>query len=1064
MINTGVVPVRYSQPETVLPMKALVAAILFAVVAGPIPAQDVVIENTTLAVRWSGETQRFSLLAKPVGRAVIVDGVLSAPDGTARQGTTTHATFGRGDTIEVSYADGHRDVIAVFPDVPFALLRSSVHNGGGAPSQVRQVRAATFRVDLGKPLSELRALGTGGLQPVEKGVGSYMWLTVAEPATRHGVVAGWITSDRGSGVLVPSADGEAAQVAAHIDYGRLQLAPGATEDLETLALGYFDDARLGLEAYADAIAKVYAIRLPPQRVGYCTWYAEEHGGACDEQHLAELTAFAAQHLKPFGFDFIQIDDKWQNGRHRNGPAKDFTTHRANGPYPHGMKGPADDIQAHGLMPGIWFMPFAGDHEDPLFKDHLDWFAKDAAGKPFETRWGGTCLDMTQPGAREHLRGVVQRIAHEWGYQFFKMDGLWTGTATRLMYVNDGYQDDQIGEASLQDLGQTHIEAYRNGLKLVREVAGPDVFLLGCCVSQNMRSFGGAFGLVDAMRVGPDTGAGHIGTHHGSRQYFLHGRVWLNDPDCVSVRAATPLEQARVNASWTAITGQLFYNSDWLPALPAERVEILKRTMTPHGLRPRPVDLFDTEPAQIWLLTDTRHAPRRDVVAFFNWDAKKPTTLTCAPTVAWDSHPGRTVAWNSHPGPSPDAKPSATPRRAVSALDLPPAPAYVAFDFWANRFVPPTRGPLVAQLPPASCQVLAVRPVADHPQLLSTSRHVTQGIVDVLEERWDAAAQTLSGVSRLVADDPYELRIIVPVGPASWKVQQAALADADRAAGATIDAKQDGPKVRVSITCPASRDVGWQVRFAPAAVEPPAAPAVTGLKSTLDYAAVTLAWDDSGADRYRVSRSDGTVFETSAAGFRDAQFPRGQTYRYTVQAMGWDGGLSAPAVVEVTTPEQLKRPPTPPVPDIHLSDLEPVTARTGWGKIERNRSCEGKPLTLEGVPYDRGMGVHANALLVYAVPSGAARFVAVVGLDDEKRDDERSSVTFEVYGDVKELGEAPVLLAKSPPLCAATLRAWTFDCELSARFKELRLVVTDADDGIAADHADWANAGFLRGQQ
>ena len=33
--------------------------------------------------------------------------------------------------------------------------------------------------------------------------------------------------------------------------------------------------------------------------------------------------------------------------------------------------------------------------------------------------------------------------------------------------------------------------------------------------------------------------------------------------------------------------------------------------------------------------------------------------------------------------------------------------------------------------------------------------------------------------------------------------------------------------------------------------------------------------------------------------------------------------------------------------------------------------------------------------------------------DEKKDDERSSVVFQVFGDVKEMGETPELLAESP---------------------------------------------------
>ncbi len=40
---------------------------------------------------------------------------------------------------------------------------------------------------------------------------------------------------------------------------------------------------------------------------------EKHAGACDEVHLPEVSAVAAKELKPFGFEFIQIDDQWQEG-------------------------------------------------------------------------------------------------------------------------------------------------------------------------------------------------------------------------------------------------------------------------------------------------------------------------------------------------------------------------------------------------------------------------------------------------------------------------------------------------------------------------------------------------------------------------------------------------------------------------------------------------------------------------------------------------------------------------------------------------------------------------------
>jgi hypothetical protein len=116
--------------------------------------------------------------------------------------------------------------------------------------------------------------------------------------------------------------------------------------------------------------------------------------------------------------------------------------------------------------------------------------------------------------------------------------------------------------------------------------------------------------------------------------------------------------------------------------------------------------------------------------------------------------------------------------------------------------------------------------------------------------------------------------------------------------------------------------------------------------------------------------------------------------------------------------------------------------------------------LDGKSYDQGIGTHANAIAVATIPQGATRFVATAGIDDAARKDERASVVFEIYGDVLEMGEKPVLLGQSPVLTPKDLATWNFNVELNSRFKEVRLVVKDGGNGIAADHADWVNAGFL----
>jgi hypothetical protein len=373
-----------------------------------------------------------------------------------------------------------------------------------------------------------------------------------------------------------------------------------------------------------------------------------------------------------------------------------------------------------------------------------------------------------------LRDVVNRITHQWGYQYIKIDGLWTGTATPLEYVNTGYKEDGIGDAVFHDPNKSNLEAYRDGLKLVREAGGKDVFILGCNGPQNMRAYGGAFGLVDGMRVGPDNKSDWKnllrGPTFGSRHYFLNGRVWYNDPDPLYVRESVPLNHAQVICSWVTISGALNTSSEWYPGLPPERLDLLKRTMPSHGLPARPADLFENELPGIWLLTDDRHAVRRDVIGLFNWDSSEKK---------FDY--------------------------SLDKLGLDSKTEYVGFDYWKNSLVPSIKDTLQISVPGESCCVLAVRPVANHPQLISTSRHITQGIVDVMEEKWDGASKTLNGRSKIVGGDPYELRIVLP--DKNWS---AATVEVSNGASATF--AQTDELVRATMQSPNSGEVSWTVKF------------------------------------------------------------------------------------------------------------------------------------------------------------------------------------------------------------------------------------------------------------
>jgi hypothetical protein len=482
---------------------------------------------------------------------------------------------------------------------------------------------------------------------------------------------------------------------------------------------------------------------------------------------------------------MQIDDQWQailpkgfpheEKIETTGPIKVFVD--ANDNFPQGMAHTAKNIASHGMVPGIWLMPFAGNYRNPYFDREI--FAKNPDGTPFhDARWSGTCLDLSHPRARAFVAQRVKRI-YDWGYRYFKLDGMHTGAPSHNIYVNTEYRSDTFPDSRLHDPNVTHVEAYRKGLKIVRENA-PEAFVLGCNVSQNMVSMGPAFGLIDAMRIGPDNGgaasgkwkAVTLGAWHGGTLYFLNGRVWHNDPDPVYVRPGNPLEKARWMCSWVAVSGSMLTSSYQFSELPEERLDLLRRTMPAHGLLGRPADLFETDQPRVWLLTDTRRNVRRDVIGLFNWKENEPAEI------AYE----------------------------MGRLGLDAETTYTAFDFWEKKFAEPIRGTLKQTLPGASCRVLAVRPAADHPQLVSTSRHIAQCMVDVLDEEWDSTTKTLGGRSRVVGGDPYEMRIALPAG-GNWKVKQAVAGEGLLAVG-----ESSAKGLRLSFTPKESGVIGWRIEF------------------------------------------------------------------------------------------------------------------------------------------------------------------------------------------------------------------------------------------------------------
>jgi hypothetical protein len=140
----------------------------------------------------------------------------------------------------------------------------------------------------------------------------------------------------------------------------------------------------------------------------------------------------------------------------------------------------------------------------------------------------------------------------------------------------------------------------------------------------------------------------------------------------------------------------------------------------------------------------------------------------------------------------------------------------------------------------------------------------------------------------------------------------------------------------------------------------------------------------------------------------------------------------------------------------VSDLPLCYAQNGWGPVEKDRSNgenflnDGNTITLNGVTYPKGLGVHANSEVRLYLGGEYTTFFSKIGVDDEVGNN--GSVTFLVYADNALLYNSGVMYGSSATKI--------INVSVAGR-NELKLIVNYAGDNLDNDHADWAGAYLVR---
>lgn len=91
--------------------------------------------------------------------------------------------------------------------------------------------------------------------------------------------------------------------------------------------------------------------------------------------------------------------------------------------------------------------------------------------------------------------------------------------------------------------------------------------------------------------------------------------------------------------------------------------------------------------------------------------------------------------------------------------------------------------------------------------------------------------------------------------------------------------------------------------------------------------------------------------------------------------------------------------------INLGDLNYESHRQDWGSMQKDKSIENHKMTVDGIAYDKGFGVHASSETTFDIGKKFMAFRSSFGLDDESLCSE--GVRVEVWGDSEKLAETPV---------------------------------------------------------
>jgi len=451
--------------------------------------------------------------------------------------------------------------------------------------------------------------------------------------------------------------------------------------------------------------------------GWCSWFA--YFQDIDEQNIKETAHILSEELVPYGLEYLQIDDGYQQE-----PAGTPETWLSpNEKFPSGLESLCGSISENNLKPGIWtYLSF-------LIKEyafsHKNLFVLDREGEPAYGEWVGYVINSSDE-TLERLIKPLYRNLKKMGWKYFKVDAL-----RHLRY--EGYNSySQYFKERDRDL----VSSYQKVVRAVRGQIGEESFLLGCWGIRPE-----LIGIIDGCRIGTD-GFGY----GGLAQYnSFNNVIWRNDPDHIELSD----EEAYLSTMVTSLTGSLYMLTDKPEIYKTERVEPAKRTIP--VLFTLPGQIFDVDPSRSSLLSRVDSEVSGSGPRVFDGEQTPRCSLYLmemnTPFENWMllGRINSDIKWIS-----------------FKSIGLSPEKEYFIFEFWSHKSL----GSFTEGFNPGmidskyNCQLFCIRERKGHPQVIATNRHISCGY-ELSKVKWEDGF--LSGQSEVVGGDSYRLYIAEPEG-------------------------------------------------------------------------------------------------------------------------------------------------------------------------------------------------------------------------------------------------------------------------------------------------------------